>query len=494
MGLSIDRWQFDDAEYAAFGQHLESNLRALRVLLARDDFGQGPVSLGAELELSLTDESCRALHVNHELMDAHPDPRLQLELDRFNIEYNLEPIPAAGDPFGVLERQIADALEDLSGAAARFGGRVAPIGILPTLQRSDLDTAAMSDLPRYRALAAGLARLRQAPFHIDIRGPKDRIELDADDVTLEGAGTSFQLHLRVPPPRFADTYNAAQLVTPLAVALASNSPVFLEQLLWDETRIALFKQSVDSRDPAEWSWRRPSRVAFGTGWVREGAYELFAETVSLFPSLIPLISGHDAEAQLAAGEMPGLDELRLHHGTVWQWNRAIYDPQDGGHLRIELRALPSGPTATDMAANAAWLLGLTWGMQTCVADVLPGMPFRYAETNFYRAARHGLAARLLWPGRSGGDLRELPARELAAELLPLAELGLAELGVDGDCARRHLGVIRDRIEAGRTGAIWQRRVASQLPGDRHTAMSRMLETYLERVAEGRPVHDWSETP
>jgi hypothetical protein len=133
-------------------------------------------------------------------------------------------------------------------------------------------------------------------------------------------------------------------------------------------------------------------------------------------------------------------------------------------------------------------------MQTCVADVLPGMPFRYAETNFYRAARHGLAARLLWPGRSGGELRELPARELAAELLPLAELGLAELGVDGDCARRHLGVIRDRIEAGRTGAIWQRRVASQLPGDRHTAMSRMLETYLERVAEGRPVHDWSETP
>ena len=44
---------------------------------------------------------------------------------------------------------------------------------------------------------------------------------------------------------------------------------------------------------------------------------------------------------------------------MWRWDRAIYDPAEGGHLRIELRALPSGPTVTDMLANAALLLGLT---------------------------------------------------------------------------------------------------------------------------------------
>jgi hypothetical protein len=298
--------------------------------------------------------------------------------------------------------------------------------------------------------------------------------------------------LKVDPQRFANTYNAAQLVTPVAVALAGNSPVFLEQLLWDETRIALFKQSVDSRDPSEWSWRRPSRVAFGTGWVREGAHELFAESVALFPPLIPLCGEEDALACVADGGLPRLDELRLHHGTVWSWNRAVYDPGQGGHLRIELRALPSGPTALDMAANAAWLLGLSFGMSTCVADVLPRLPFRYAETNFYRAARAGLDARLLWPSQNGSDLREVPVPDLARELLPLAELGLDAMGVDASAANRFLRVIRDRVESRVTGAIWQRRLANALPGERREALTRVLETYLQRGAGGRPVHDWSD--
>src|SRR4029453_16043464 len=56
---------------------------------------------------------------------------------------------------------------------------------------------------------------------------------------------------------------------------------------------------------------------------------------------------------------PGLGELRLHQGTVWRWNRAIYDPAGGGHLRVEMRALPAGPTVVDMLANAAFLVGLT---------------------------------------------------------------------------------------------------------------------------------------
>jgi hypothetical protein len=54
--------------------------------------------------------------------------------------------------------------------------------------------------------------------------------------------------------------------------------------------------------------------------------------------------------------VPALEELRLHQGTVWRWNRAIYDPAEGGHLRIEMRALPAGPTVIDMLANAAFLL------------------------------------------------------------------------------------------------------------------------------------------
>jgi hypothetical protein len=62
--------------------------------------------------------------------------------------------------------------------------------------------------------------------------------------------------------------------------------------------------------------------------------------------------------RLDGGRVPALEELRLHQGTVWTWNRAIYDPTAGGHLRVEMRALPAGPTVVDMLANAAFHLGL----------------------------------------------------------------------------------------------------------------------------------------
>ena len=90
------------------------------------------------------------------------------------------------------------------------------------------------------------------------------------------------------------------------------------------------------------------------------------------------------------GGLPGLDELRLHNGTIWRWNRPIYDPGDGGHLRIEMRALPSGPTPLDMMASAAFLIGISIGLRDRIDQLIPAFPFEYAEYNFYRAAQFGL--------------------------------------------------------------------------------------------------------
>ena len=438
------------------------------------------------------DDHARALPINREVLAQHLDPRLALELDRFNLELNLTPVPAAGDPFGTMEREMVAALAGLCASAATLGGRVASIGILPTLRPEDLDASAMTPLPRYRALATGLARMRRGPFHIDIRGRHESMDLMADDVTLEGAGTSHQIHVRVPPRDFADTYNAAQLMTPLAVALAANSPVFLEKLLWEETRIALFKQAVDGRDPEQIGWRGPSRVSFGHGWVRKGAFELFAESVSLFPPLIPVMGDEDPLTCVRDGGVPRLGELRLHHGTVWQWNRAVYDPAAGGHLRIELRALPSGPTPADMATNAAWLLGLVFGQRNAISSQIARLPFRYAEINFYRAAKLGLDAQLIWPSPGGSGLCEVPVAELAAQSIPLAHEGLAALGVDPEVAGQRLGVIRDRLAARTNGAVWQRRGLERFPGSRREALARMLEAYLRHSNSGALVHEWSE--
>jgi hypothetical protein len=47
--------------------------------------------------------------------------------------------------------------------------------------------------------------------------------------------------------------------------------------------------------------------------------------------------------------------MRLHNGTIYRWNRPIYDiVGDQPHLRVENRILPAGPTVVDILANAAF--------------------------------------------------------------------------------------------------------------------------------------------
>jgi hypothetical protein len=326
-------------------------------LLRQPGFGVGPVTLGAELELFLVDPTARPLPQNQAVRAVAGDPRITLELDRFNLELNATPTLLAGRPFTALGKELRWLLDRVAAAAQEHEGRVALVRILPTLGRADLHLGVMTDMARYRALNRSLRRLRHDPFRIRIAGA-DPLELHSHDVALEGANTSFQVHLRVDPAAFTRTYNAVQLATAPVLAVAGNSPTFLGHRLWEETRIALCKQSIDDRD-GRGLRRRLARVAFGSGWLRAGPLELFAEAVRLHQPLLPVLSDQDPLEGGNAGEAPPLAELRLHQGTVWRWNRPVYDPTSGGHLRIELRALPAGPTVTDMLANAAFLVGLS---------------------------------------------------------------------------------------------------------------------------------------
>jgi hypothetical protein len=181
---------------------------------------------------------------------------------------------------------------------------------------------------------------------------------------------------------------------------------------------------------------------------------------------------------------------------VWRWNRAIYDPASGGHLRIELRALPAGPTVTDMLANAAFLIGLSRWLAEQDQRWTYTMSFERAEHGFYRAAQHGLAAELAWPFGPGGRLRRLPAAELVPEVLPAARDGLVDSGVAAEEADHLLGVIAARVATAQTGAVWQRRMLATLEPrlGRERALAAMLDRYLECAATSQPVHTWTTNP
>src|SRR5260221_14695427 len=79
------------------------------------------------------------------------------------------------------------------------------------------------------------------------------------------------------------------------------------------------------------------------------------------------------------------------------------------------------------------------------------MSFAAAADNLAEGARHGIDARLYWPG-----LGEVPVTELVLRrLLPMAAEGLRRWGVDAGDADRLPGVIEQRCLAVRTGATWR---------------------------------------
>jgi gamma-glutamyl:cysteine ligase YbdK (ATP-grasp superfamily) len=490
MGTRIEKEEFREPDYARFRDRLEECLAALGQLLEQPGFGTGPVTVGAEAELFLVDGSARPLPRNQAVQSALADARVTLELNRFNLELNASPVLLAGRPFTALQAELDLLLDRVADAAGDYAGRCALIGILPTLEAADLHPAMMTDEARYRALSSGLRRLRRDPFRIRISG-QDPLELVSEDIGVEGANSSFQVHLRVAPADFTRTYNAVQLATAPVLAVSGNSPTFLGHRLWEETRIALYKQSIDDR-PSGGPRRRAARTTLGTGWLRDGPLALFAEGVRLHQPLLPVLDGPEPSAASPGRDPSPLPELRLHQGTVWPWNRAIYDPAAGGHLRIEMRALPAGPTVIDMLANASFLIGVSLWLAGQDQNWTYALPFERADDNFYRAAQHGLSARLSWPSGHRDQTRTVPAAELAAELIPLARQGLVRAGVAADEAGRLLDVISARTASGQTGARWQRAAlaAAEQSHDRPSALAVTLERYLSCAVRGQPVHTW----
>lgn len=497
MGLAVDRCDFAPEEYDHFAERVRENLKALKQLLKNPEFGLGPSSFGAELEVYIIDKQMKPARLNQDIIDKLQDPEIkaqvQLELNKFNLEYNLNPVMAQGDPFSSMTTDLVRALEQMDKTASSLDALILPIGILPTLSLDDLSSLAMSDYPRYRALAKGLTRHKTDPFQINIDGTEPLL-FSCDTITLEGANTSFQFHWRVNPNEFSKAYNAIQFLTPLSLALGVNSPTLLGHELWDETRITLFKQSIDNRKPNNLSWKHPARVDFGFGWLCDSAYEIFEQNARLYPPILPICGNEDSLKTIEQGGTPRLEELRLHHGTVWTWNRAVYDADDCGHLRIEMRSSPAGPTIEDMMASNAYLVGLAHSYQSRMKDIMTALPFRYAENNFYRAAQKGLEAKLVWPYANQTYLKERPIKAIISESLPLAEEGLENMGVDRKEVDKIINNIKTRLASNITGALWQRRMLRKLKQkhDIEQSLKGLVENYLREYKKNISISEWSE--
>ncbi|WP_265446405.1 glutamate--cysteine ligase [Flexivirga meconopsidis] len=491
MGEDVAATSYTREQRQQYREKVRQDLDVFERMLTTHSFEFERQLTGMEVELNLVDDDLQPTMSNARVLESIADEDYQTELGQYNIELNVSPRPMPGDSALQLESDLRASLNRAEKLANDAGAQIAMIGILPTLMPEHFSTEWMSANARYAALNEAIFAARGEDIFIDIEGAGgERLAMYADSIAPESACTSVQLHLQVQPHRFADYWNAAQAISGLQLAIGANSPYFFGKELWHESRVPLFGQATDTRAVELKNQGVRPRVWFGERWITS-IFDLFEENVRYFPALLPESSDEDPVAVFESGQAPKLSELRLHNGTVYRWNRPIYDIVDGKpHLRVENRVLPAGPSIIDGMANSAFYYGVARMLADSDRPIWTRMSFSAAEDNFESCARRGIDAKVYWPGFGEVQADELVLRHL----LPLAHEGLAQWGVAQSVRDRYLGVIEDRCRAGVNGATWQIDCVKALEAqgkDRASALSGMLERYLEQMHGGEPVHTWS---
>lgn len=484
----ITRQPHDD-ERRAFMKSLLNEVRAMAYMLDNQQFETGIRRIGAEQEMFLVDRSHLPSWRALETLELIDDPRFTHELGKFNLEANLSPLTFGTDCLSSMERELQEVYLMARQAAAKNNDQIALAGILPTLGKRELSLDAMIPLPRYHALNEALLKLRGSNFQVNIKGI-DQLRLSVDNLMLEACNTSFQVHFQVEPENFSHLYNIAQTVTGPLLAACVNSPLLLGKRLWQESRIAVFEHSVDARSDTHAARGLKPRVHFGDHWVELSAAEIFKEDIARFRVILTCETEDDPLAMVKRGEVPSLRALRLHNGTVYRWNRACYGISDNGkpHLRIENRVIPSGPTALDAIANAAFYFGLMAGLSNEIEDIRDHINFSDVKANFMAAARDGIRAQQTW-----FNDQQLPAHQLILEqLLPLARRGLTSANIDAADIDRYLDVIEQRATLRRTGARWMLESMEALKGkgSDDECLRSLTASMIQQQATGAPVHSW----
>lgn len=465
------------------------DMKALDLMLERDMFERDTMRIGAEQEFCFVDKHLKPAMIALEVLEDLNDPHFTTELALFNLEANLDPLKFTGDALSRMENQLYGLLQKADQIALDHGARILLTGILPTIKKADLEFENITPYKRYHALNNAMIKQRGGDFEFNIKGT-DELVTKHNSMLFEACNTSFQVHLQVNPDEVVDKYNWAQAIAGPVLAACTNSVLLFGKRLWDETRIAVFEQTVDLKNLQNPEREIKSRVDFGSGWLVDSITEIFQHDVAYHKLLLAGDIEEDALEMLRQGKIPKLTALSLFNGTIYKWNRACYGITDGKpHIRIENRYIPAGPTVIDEMANTAFWLGLMEGMPDTIGNIANLMDFDHAKLNFIKAAQMGLGAQFRWK-----DGKRYTAQDLILNLLiPQARLGLTKMNIDEGDIDKYLGIIESRVLNHQTGSIWASQSFTELrrTANLEESVVAVTSAMLRRQQSGNPVHTWS---
>lgn len=476
MGESIVKGTFSEKEQDLFRKKLREETLVLKKYFEGRTFEYEEVTrLGLEVEAWLVDSDSLPSPSNEKFLKLADNPELVEEISQFNFEVNTHPQYIQKNVLTQLHQSLGRTWEACIEVAGRLQLNPVLVGIHPLVRDEMLQLQYISEGHRYQVLNDQIFKWRQnQPINIDIQG-LDHFQMKLDHILIEAAATSIQVHLQANQEDFKRLYNASLIASAPCVALAANSPYLYGHELWDETRIPLFEQSIQLKQFRDKKGQDVGRVTFGTGYVRHSALELFIENLDAYPPLLPVLFDDPPEQ---------LHHLRFHNGTLWRWNRPIIGINADGkhHLRIEQRAMASGPSLIDIVANVAFSLGLTRYYSRLEKAPEESMTFTDCRKNFYQSAKKGLSAQVRWFGQ-----QKPLATLILEELIPQAEKGLLDFGVSQAEVDYYLkDIIYHRVFKGQNGAHWQKAFIATYGKD----FQALSQAYLAHQKSGVPVHRW----
>ena len=472
MGSEISHREFTEKDFMAFQKALDAEFEYVKTLF---EIGCKVFSdryrIGYELEVCILTENNLPNPINKKILDDIDSPLFTNELARYDLEINGNVFELDHTSPEKLNEDLLSLWKQVQNAAKKFDARIGLFGVLPSLKLEHFNKEVyQSDMHRYTLVSQRIKELRHESVKILFHG-EDEVSLEKDDVMFEALGTSLQVHLQIPFDQAVEYYHAALLASVILVGFGANSPLVLGKRAWHESRIAIFEQSVDTRDKERREHGEERRVHFAHGYI-DSWLDLFEQN-KMFKIIF---------ADVKEQPESDLHHFNLHNGTIWRWIRPILGKdKDGKHtLRLELRVLPSGPTLIDTEVNIWFFIGLIHGLVQSKIN-LKKIPFETLKDDFYSVAKHGLQTEFHEPENA----QKVSLKEwILNEGMTITKMGLDALGIHH--TDRYLDTIKQRTSSGQNGASWQLEHFKKF-----NSIPKLMEDYMKNSEQNIPVHKWS---
>ncbi len=472
MGSEISHRTFTKEDFIAFDKALYSEHEYIKALFDKgSELFSDKYRIGYELEVCILDSSNQPNPINKQILGTIDSPLFTNELAKYDLEINGNVFELDEETPQKLDNDLLSLWKQGQESAKKFDAKLGLFGVLPSLKLEHFNKELyQSDMHRYTLVSQRMRELRHESVKILFHG-EDEIALQKDDVMLEALGTSLQIHLQIPFDRSVEYYHAALLASVVLVGFGANSPLVLGKRAWHESRIAIFEQSVDTRNKDQRDHGDETRVHFAHGYI-DSWLDLFDQN-KMFKIIFADVKNRPES---------DLHHFNLHNGTIWRWIRPILDKdKEGKHtLRLELRVLPSGPTLIDTQANIWFFIGLIEGLVKSKID-LKKIPFETLKDDFYAVAKTGLDTDFHEPK----EAKKVSLKEwILNDGLRITRMGLDSFGINDTNA--YLNIIKERTTSGQNGAVWQLEHFKKF-----NSIIKLMEDYMKNSEQNIPVHKWN---